>query len=1086
MILAAALLVSLVIPAGADDEPAVIVGGVAGRPNDEVDVSVTIANNPGIAGFVFWLHFDNTKLTPVSLTQGAALNAGSITSNLSIPGVDLQSLSAVSASWANPSNFTGSGVIYTVRFKIRDDAAAGSSPVTITYAEGDVANQLLEDVDLAVTNGAVTVQAAPAPDTSVLTVGSVTGKVGSEVDIPVTIANNPGIAGLNVRLRFDNTKLEPVSIAQGAVLHVGSITSNLQSGGDLSTFTFVSAFWANAGNISGNGILFTVRFKIKDGAQGGQTPLTLTYNPGDITNQLLEDVDVQIANGQITIQKNPQPAPDAPVVSDRTAVSITLSAIAGAEYRLGTDGAWQSSPAFTGLSPNTAYTFYVRLAETDELEASPESAASVEIKTLKAPLTITGVTAVNRPYDKTTAVALSGGTLNGIVNADDVSFTLGRGAVADAGVGIDKPVTTDITLTGAKSANYTLTQPTGVAVNITPADYTYSVAASQQIKAGANLSALTAPANGTGVGSDAVEGELKWYTDSGRTTQAQDSSVSSLTVGATPTLYWSFVASQPNYDTTPKTGAITITIVEGDPQPLVFATPTAVTKTYGDAPFQNAATHNPADNTKGAITYASSAPTVATVNISTGAVTVLSAGTATITATAAAVPGSWAQSAASYVLTVNPKPLTGAIITLVGGDTYTYTGSAITPALTVKDGGTTLRQDTDYTVVYTSNTNAGTAMATVTGIGNYTDTKGTGFTINKKEISVTGATLADKTYDGKTAATVTGVTWSGAVEAFVAGVDYAVTAVFDIADAGTNKTATVTVTLMGAANNYTFASNQPAAQYHLANQTIAPKPLVITGVTLSPKIYDGTTAGMVASVMLSGVIDGGTLALGTDYTATATYNSADAGTDKTATVAVTLLNENYSLAGKTFPLTAQTIIKATLPTPANAQVYVKQNVETEFALSALFPLSAGWTYEIDSAAATSILINAVSATTRTVTLKNPNYNDVTATIDVTVTDVVPDDKNISLDSRLSITMVQTGEEGPAYAPAFAVTAHAPISVVLYVASYDSAGRLVEVTRCVAVLEAGGSATLQTSVERGGAAAVFRFFLWDDNAVPLTR
>ena len=52
----------------------------------------------------------------------------------------------------------------------------------------------------------------------------------------------------------------------------------------------------------------------------------------------------------------------------------------------------------------------------------------------------------------------------------------------------------------------------------------------------------------------------------------------------------------------------------------------------------------------------------------------------------------------------------------------TYTGSAITPALTVTDGSTVLVEGTDYTAAYADNVRAGTAQVTVTFLGNYTGT----------------------------------------------------------------------------------------------------------------------------------------------------------------------------------------------------------------------------------------------------------------------------------------------------------------------------------------------------------------------------
>lgn len=54
-----------------------------------------------------------------------------------------------------------------------------------------------------------------------------------------------------------------------------------------------------------------------------------------------------------------------------------------------------------------------------------------------------------------------------------------------------------------------------------------------------------------------------------------------------------------------------------------------------------------------------------------------------------------------------------------------------TPEYTVKDGATVLGKNTDYTVEYSDNTNAGTAKVTFTGVGNYTGTKTVGFVIGK-------------------------------------------------------------------------------------------------------------------------------------------------------------------------------------------------------------------------------------------------------------------------------------------------------------------------------------------------------------------
>ena len=68
----------------------------------------------------------------------------------------------------------------------------------------------------------------------------------------------------------------------------------------------------------------------------------------------------------------------------------------------------------------------------------------------------------------------------------------------------------------------------------------------------------------------------------------------------------------------------------------------------------------------------------------------------------------------------------------VAGESFIYTGSPITPAVSVTlKNGTQLMKDRDYTLAYTNHTNAGTATVTVTGIGNYIGEAKKTFVISK-------------------------------------------------------------------------------------------------------------------------------------------------------------------------------------------------------------------------------------------------------------------------------------------------------------------------------------------------------------------
>ena len=79
----------------------------------------------------------------------------------------------------------------------------------------------------------------------------------------------------------------------------------------------------------------------------------------------------------------------------------------------------------------------------------------------------------------------------------------------------------------------------------------------------------------------------------------------------------------------------------------------------------------------------------------------------------------------------------------------TYTGSALTPAVTVKVDGKELTT-ADYDVAYSNNTNVGTATVTITGKGNYAGTATAKFEIVKANIqnaNVTG--VVNRYYTGK-------------------------------------------------------------------------------------------------------------------------------------------------------------------------------------------------------------------------------------------------------------------------------------------------------------------------------------------------
>ena len=96
-----------------------------------------------------------------------------------------------------------------------------------------------------------------------------------------------------------------------------------------------------------------------------------------------------------------------------------------------------------------------------------------------------------------------------------------------------------------------------------------------------------------------------------------------------------------------------------------------------------------------------------------------------------------------------PRSMDKCKIDAIGGQIYT--GKAVTPEVTVRDGSRVLEAGKDYTIAYRDNVEAGkNAKAIVTGMGNYTGELIAEFTIAKEVIDISGAvigSIADQYYN---------------------------------------------------------------------------------------------------------------------------------------------------------------------------------------------------------------------------------------------------------------------------------------------------------------------------------------------------
>lgn len=286
------------------------------------------------------------------------------------------------------------------------------------------------------------------------------------------------------------------------------------------------------------------------------------------------------------------------------------------------------------------------------------------------------------------------------------------------------------------------------------------------------------------------------------------------------------------------------------------------------------------------------------------------AGTATVTISPKTSTPINLSGSASTTFTISKKPVSDLTITLSATE-FTYNGSEQKPTVTVKDGETTLTQDTDYTLTYsTGSTVVGSYFITITGTDNYTGDIVKTYVINygtsDADFSVTVS--GTYTYNGSAHEPV-GTGGSPAVvvkkgeTTLTQGTDYTLSYTNNI-NAGT---ATVTATGKG---NYQFIQT--------GTFTIQPKEITagMAALNSSSFVYNGALQKPTVTIT-----DGTkTLVEGTDYTLV-----NDGGTNVASYNATITGIGNYTTGeglAKAYSITALSLTGATVTLdPLQSYVY---------------------------------------------------------------------------------------------------------------------------------------------------------------------
>ena len=143
---------------------------------------------------------------------------------------------------------------------------------------------------MTIAGGKTRVQAAGAA----LSVSSVSAEKGGTVTVNVSLSNNPGIYGIKVKAEYDSSVLQLKSMSNGNVFPASEAICNEAKG----------VYVANSSdfnNVTGNGTLFTLEFKVFDGADA--TSCNVSVKLEKAQNVDGGKIDVSGGSGKVTVEK---------------------------------------------------------------------------------------------------------------------------------------------------------------------------------------------------------------------------------------------------------------------------------------------------------------------------------------------------------------------------------------------------------------------------------------------------------------------------------------------------------------------------------------------------------------------------------------------------------------------------------------------------------------------------------------------------------------------------------------------------------------------------------------------------------------
>ena len=237
---------------------AVITATLANGLSDSITITVVGGSEPDIEPD------EEVTLTSVEIENMPSKTVYEIGETLDTNGLKLRFTYSNGSSGITDFGYTTSGF---------DSATAGSKTVTVEY--GGLTTSFTVTVN----------EEQVLEDSAQLIMSGLETMAGKEITVALTVENNPGIAGLAVSLKYDESVLT---------------LKDTENGGLFSGFTAAKNFaWDESEDVVEDGVLATYTFVVAEDAPAGDYDIEVIIR--SCTNDNLDDVELVTVNGKISV-----------------------------------------------------------------------------------------------------------------------------------------------------------------------------------------------------------------------------------------------------------------------------------------------------------------------------------------------------------------------------------------------------------------------------------------------------------------------------------------------------------------------------------------------------------------------------------------------------------------------------------------------------------------------------------------------------------------------------------------------------------------------------------------------------------------